>query len=248
LPNNHSDITQVLYGDQKVNDALSQLLSRQNGIVLCSDTKTTARVLDMFKKKMSFDSSTERGVKIRFLTDINADNLSSCKELMKLTREVRHLEGIKANFAVRNKEYIGIATLSEESEPDEHLLQKEGYEQQQQQQQKQQEQLGNQEQLTQPQSHIIYSNFKGIIEQQQYLFNNLWEKSTPAIQRIKELEEGTESEFFKVITDNSKISQILIEMINSVVNEVLLLLPNDKALVRIDKLGHIDSLKKASQN
>jgi two-component system, OmpR family, sensor histidine kinase VicK len=245
LPNNHSDITQVLYGDQKVNDALSQFLSRQNGIDLCSDTKTTARVLDICKKKMPFDSSTERGVKIRFLTDINTDNLSFCKELMKLTREVRHLEGIKANFAVKNKEYIGIATLREESEPHEHLLQKEEYEQQQ---QEQQEQLGKQEQLMQPQSHIIYSNFRGIIEQQQYLFNNLWEKSTPAIQRIKELEEGTESEFFKVITDNKKISQILIDLINSVVKEVVLLLPNDRALVRIDKLGIIDSLIKASQN
>jgi signal transduction histidine kinase len=31
--------------------------------------------------------------------------------------------------------------------------------------------------LTHSQSHIIYSNVKSIIEQQQYLFNNLWEKS-----------------------------------------------------------------------
>jgi two-component system sensor histidine kinase VicK len=134
--------------------------------------------------------------------------------------------------------------LREESEPHEHLLQKEEYEQHQ---QEQQEQPGKQEQLTQPQSHIIYSNFRGIIEQQQYLFNNLWEKS-PAIQRIKELEEGKESEFFKVITDNNKISQILIDLINSVVKEIVLLLPNDRALVRIDKLGIIDSLIKASQN
>ncbi|MGH9976999.1 MAG: ATP-binding protein, partial [Nitrososphaeraceae archaeon] len=37
-------------------------------------------------------------------------------------------------------------------------------------------------------------------------------------------------------------------MVNSVVNELLLLLPNDKALVRIDKLGIIDSIIKASQN
>jgi len=34
---------------------------------------------------------------------------------MKLTGEVRHLTGIKTNFAVRNKEYIGIATLKEEA-------------------------------------------------------------------------------------------------------------------------------------
>ena len=36
-------------------------------------------------------------------------------------------------------------------------------------------------------------------------------------------------------------------MVNSVAHELLLLLPNDKALVRIDKLGIINSLIKASQ-
>ena len=53
---------------------------------------------------------------------------------MKLTREVRHLEGIKANFAVRSKEYVGIASLKKGS-----LLQEEN-------------------QLLHTQSHIIYSN------------------------------------------------------------------------------------------
>jgi hypothetical protein len=71
---------------------------------------------------------------------------------MKITREVRHLEGIKAYFAVRSKEYVGIASLKKGS-----LLQEKN-------------------QLLHTQSHIIYSNVSGIIEQQQYLFNSLWEK------------------------------------------------------------------------
>ena len=77
------------------------------------------------------------------------------------------MEGIKANFAVRNKEYIGIVSLKKEAQQQE-----------------------AEERLTHFQSHIIYSNVKSIIEQQQYLFNNLWEKSISAEQRIKELEEG----------------------------------------------------------
>jgi hypothetical protein len=40
----------------------------------------------------------------------------------------------------------------------------------------------------------------------------------------------------------------VIDLVNSVVNELLLLLPNDKALVRIDKLGIVDSIIKSSQN
>ena len=82
--------------------------------------------------------------------------------------------------------------------------------------------------MTHFQSHIIYSNVKSIIEQQQYLFNNLWEKSISAEQRIKELEEGIQSEFFNIITDNKRISQILINLVNSVVvpSPLLQNLPN----------------------
>jgi hypothetical protein len=113
LPNNHSSLTQVVYGEKRVRDTLSQFLSRQNGVDLCSDSKTAAQLLEIYRK-MSFDSNPGTGVKIRFLTDINKDNILLCKELMKLATEVRHLEGIKANFAVRNKEYIGIADLKKE--------------------------------------------------------------------------------------------------------------------------------------
>lgn len=85
----------------------------------------------------------------------------------------------------------------------------------------------------------------GIIEQQQYFFNSLWDKSIPAEQRIEEIERGIQ---FEIINDTKKISEILIDLAKSVVNEVVLLLPNDRALVRIDRLGVIDSLLNASRN
>lgn len=50
-----------------------------------------------------------------------------------------------------------------------------------------------------------------------------------------------------MITDN-KISQILTDMANSVAHEILLLLPSDKALVMLDKLGVIDHLVSSSRN
>ena len=237
MTNEHSNITQVLYGDQRVKDTLSRFLSQQNGIDLCSDSRTIAQVLDIYKKESS-DPGNKKEIRMRFLTDINAENIPFCKELINLSGEVRHLTGIKTNFAVRSREYIGIATLKEELLQVEHRQQKK----------KEDDEQEQYEQSTQSQSHIICSNIKGIIKQQQRLFNSLWEKAIPAEQRIKELEQGSNSEFFKVITDNRSISQILIDLANSVVKEMVLLLPNDKALVRIDKLGIIDSLVKASQN
>ena len=97
-------------------------------------------------------------------------------------------------------------------------------------------------------AQIIYSNVKEVIEHQKYVFETLWSKTIPAEQRIREIEEGTEVEFYEVITDNEKASQILVDMVKSTKREALIFLPNDKALVRIDRLGIIDCLVKASQN
>lgn len=97
-------------------------------------------------------------------------------------------------------------------------------------------------------AQAIYSNVKEIIEHQKYVFETLWSKTVSAEQRIREIEEGTEPEFFDVIIDNEKASQVLIDMTKAVESEALIMLPNDKAFVRIDRLGIIDSLLKASRN
>ena len=65
-----------------------------------------AQVLEIFKK-VSSEPNNEKEIRMRFLTDINAENIPFCKELMKVPGEVRHLTGIKINFAVRRREYIG---------------------------------------------------------------------------------------------------------------------------------------------
>jgi two-component system, OmpR family, sensor histidine kinase VicK len=94
---------------------------------------------------------------------------------------------------------------------------------------------------------VIYSNVKAILEQQQYVFETLWNKAIPAQQRLREIEEGIEAEVFETITNHEVISQILVDLAKSVKKEALFFLPNDKAMVRIDKLGIVDYLIKASQ-
>lgn len=214
---NHSRKTEVLYGEENMMNTILQFLSNEDRIDACGDSNAPAFVLKIYKKLMGNVKNERTGFRLRFLTDINSENIIYCKELMKFAEVVRHVEGIKANFAVRNTDYIGIATSNAVFQPS-------------------------------IQSHIIYSNVKGIIEQQQYLFNSLWDKSVPAEQRIEEIERGIQAEFFEIINDTKRISEILIDLAKSAVNEVVLLLPNDRALVRIDKLGVIDSLLNASQN
>ncbi len=99
-----------------------------------------------------------------------------------------------------------------------------------------------------PASQLIYSNIKEIIEHQRYIFETFWNKASPAEQRIKEIEEGLVPEFYEVITDPKKAAQTITNLARSVKKEALFFFPNDKALVRADKLGLVYYVMKASNN
>jgi two-component system, OmpR family, sensor histidine kinase VicK len=100
--------------------------------------------------------------------------------------------------------------------------------------------------LNEPHQQAIYSNVKEVIEQQHYIFDNLWNKSIVANEKIREIEEGIESEFYEIITDNEKAKNVFIDLARSIENEALLLFANSQALIRSDKLGIINYLIEAS--
>jgi signal transduction histidine kinase len=56
----------------------------------------------------------KRGIRSRYNTTIAKENLSYCKKAMKIG-ELHHLDDIKGNFAVSEKEYIASATMQEAS-------------------------------------------------------------------------------------------------------------------------------------
>ena len=78
---------------------------------------------DIETLRMTFSDARERGVKIRLVTEITDDNITHCKELMKSSvNELRHLDGIKGNFYVSEKEYVSPATLYKEGKPASHVV------------------------------------------------------------------------------------------------------------------------------
>ncbi|MGH9951585.1 MAG: hypothetical protein ACRD5J_08180, partial [Nitrososphaeraceae archaeon] len=89
-------------------NTILQFLSNEDRIDACGDSNAPAFVLKVYKKLME-NAEKEEGIRLRLLTDINSENIIYCKELMRFAEVVRHVEGIKANFAVRNEDYIGIA-------------------------------------------------------------------------------------------------------------------------------------------
>jgi signal transduction histidine kinase len=95
-------------------------------------------------------------------------------------------------------------------------------------------------------SQAVYSNIKEVVAQQQHIFENFWSKSTSAINKIKEIEEGIEPEFLEVITNEQDASNILLELSRSVKKEALFILPSYNSMEIVDRLGVIDSLINAS--
>jgi signal transduction histidine kinase len=208
--------TLVFYGVDAVINIVIQFLNQTNKTVYaCVDQTRPILTLDILVLKKAFEDAKRRGVKLMYVTEITKDNLSYCKQLMEMTHELRHLDGIKGNFYISESGYLAPATLHEKGKPA---------------------------------SQIIYSNVKEIIEHQKYVFDSFWNRAISAEERIKEIEEGLASEFYEVITDHEKATQTLVDLAKSVKKEALFFLPNDKSLVRVERLGLIDYVVKASQS
>ncbi|HJT48849.1 MAG TPA: hypothetical protein VJ729_11765 [Nitrososphaeraceae archaeon] len=56
--------------------------------------------------KNAFIDAKNRGVRLRYLTEITKDNISYCKELTPLVDELRHIDGIKGSFMISESEYL----------------------------------------------------------------------------------------------------------------------------------------------
>jgi signal transduction histidine kinase len=92
----------------------------------------------------------------------------------------------------------------------------------------------------------IYSNIREIVGQQHSIFETLWNKSVPAEDIIKEIEQGIEPEFFEVIADSQKATEIYLDLAKSLQKEGLLIFADSRAMTRAERLGVLDYLIKAS--
>jgi two-component system, OmpR family, sensor histidine kinase VicK len=208
---NYFEKTKILYGSHRViNMAIQFASNAEVKIDACVDYTRPSLILQIKEIKKAFYDAKERGIKLRYITEITADNVSFCKELSStIADELRHLDGIKGNFYVSEREYIAPAALHQKDKPS---------------------------------SQIIHSNMREMVEEQQYIFDTLWNKSISAEDKIKEIEHEIEPDYFRIINDNDEATNILIDFAINAQKEILLLLPNDKALTRMDRLGILNYL------
>ena len=68
--------------------------------------------------KRSLVDAKCKGIRIRYVTEITDENLTACKELMKVAaEEIRHLDGIKGTFYLSDTEYVAPAIFHEKGKP-----------------------------------------------------------------------------------------------------------------------------------
>jgi two-component system sensor histidine kinase VicK len=99
-----------------------------------------------------------------------------------------------------------------------------------------------------PLTQVIRSDVRGAVEQHQYLFETLWSRAIPAQHRFREIEEGIEPEFMRVIADPDEAAEIFVSMAGSIKNEALLLLPESRSLGMAYDTGVLQHLVRAAEN
>jgi two-component system, OmpR family, sensor histidine kinase VicK len=95
---------------------------------------------------------------------------------------------------------------------------------------------------------FVFSNFKEIVKQHQYLFEMLWERAMTAEQRIKEIEEGRAPEKLEIIQDTQKSTSRAFDIMNKTHNELLVLFATPRTFTLALRAGAADIYRKISEN
>ena len=112
--NNSSQKTEVTHGEEKVGNIILQFLSKADRIDSCADHKAASLAVGVESFKKVLLDLKNRGVKTRYITEVTRGNIDFCKEMMKISDEVRHIDGIKANFSVSETEYVATTAAHQE--------------------------------------------------------------------------------------------------------------------------------------
>lgn len=203
---NAQDQTNNEHTDKTLNDIVC---NAHKELCICGDFTLPDFILTE-KIRQAFQDAKAKGTRIRLITEITRDNLSSCKQIMKFA-EVRHLEKLVGNFAINDHEYFGQAQ-------------------------------GNAFV-----SNLIYRDDGGMVEQQKYFFENLWNNAVIQHDKMSSLEVGVDPEEIKVLSDPYEIRKTYLNLINSAVSDISLIIATPNALQRNYKGGIISMLIEASE-
>lgn len=140
-----------------------------------------------------------RGIRLRFITKITAENMYYCNKMMKYV-ELRHTDAVTGYLAISDTHefFSYMPVIEEEKEEERHSK-----------------------------TQLIHIKNKSFVEMQRYLFDSLWIKSIPAREKVVELMRHVISDDFtnSNIEDPNRTYEVALSIIKSAVDEILILFP-----------------------
>jgi hypothetical protein len=107
-----SQITEVLYGNETLLKRGIEFMQNVNEKMdMWGDKNGPSIIINISEYINNYIEIKKRGGKIRYVTEITTENLSYCKEIMKVIDEFRHLDGIKGAMTVSEREFIATTKL-----------------------------------------------------------------------------------------------------------------------------------------
>ena len=98
-------VTRVITGIGDITAAIAKFQSKiKNSWCACVDSSIPAfSMSDAIKQ--GYVAAKERGVRIRYITEVTSDNVEHCIELEKFV-ELRHIDNVAGSFAVSESEFV----------------------------------------------------------------------------------------------------------------------------------------------
>jgi hypothetical protein len=110
--------TEVIYGAENIIGCALNIMSvLKESVDNCTNSNGPSMfVISDHPITKAYRELNERGVRIRFISEITRENLGYCKELMKIC-ELRHLDQVKGNFGIADGTYYTAGARNTESSP-----------------------------------------------------------------------------------------------------------------------------------
>jgi two-component system, OmpR family, sensor histidine kinase VicK len=116
------ETTEVLYGNdniqRKVVEAYSWIKEELDGCVESTEIAMNVKYEAIWNFHLQLK---KKGVRLRAVTEVTADNISYVKKLMEVS-EVRHLTGVKSNFGIVDRKVCLLHSISHEDYPLSHAI------------------------------------------------------------------------------------------------------------------------------
>ncbi|MGN6822751.1 MAG: sensor histidine kinase [Candidatus Nitrosocosmicus sp.] len=243
--------TEVVYGIENiVARAIERWKNTQKKMDSCIDRlqpKLLVTDKTMFSELVEL---VRKDIRTRTIFEITEENVIYVKELLELIKPfgkkhiIRHLDNVIGNFSISDEKIFQSHVLGDLSIPNQNNS--EEYENQSKQKSSKID-TSSTSTSTQSLPQCILSNVRAFVEQQQNIFDLMWQKAISAEQRIREIEFGIEPEVIETIKDKEEIQNLLFGLLESAKEEVLVIFSTSNEFHRQNGAGLFKVVKKVKE-